>query len=135
MTSFSLETTLSGRGVFKRIEQARTSGFWIRLIYVGLNSSDTAIERVAARALGGGHAISDDVVRRRYVDSLKNLPRATVLADEAVVFDNSQRFREHFRKTNGQLYRVTVGELPEWLNDFERRVQTVLARPSVPVKA
>src|SRR5271166_4008469 len=53
-TSFSLDTTLSGRGVFNQIEHARVAGFWIRLIYVGLDSADLAIERVAARARRGG---------------------------------------------------------------------------------
>jgi predicted ABC-type ATPase len=120
--------------VFSRIQQARTAGFWFRLIYVGLDSADIAIERVAARARRGGHDISSDVVRRRYVDSLRGLPKAIVLADEAVVFDNSQRFCEHYRKTRGQLFRVSVVELPQWLTDLEQRVKEQPVHPSVHVK-
>ena len=41
-------------------------------------------------------------VRSRYIESLENLPRAMAFAHEAVVFDNSQAFNEHYRKRDGQ---------------------------------
>ncbi len=129
-SSFSLETTLTGHGIFNRIELARANGFWFRLVYVGLESADLAIERVAARARRGGHPIAEAVVRKRYLESLRNLPRAILLADEAAVFDNSDVFREHYRKKDGQFDRVSMGPLPRWLTDLDKRL-TEAARSSV----
>lgn len=128
--SFSLETTLTGRGVFRRIEFAQNNGFWIRLIYVGLASAEIAVERVAARVLRGGHHIDEAVVRRRYAESLRSLPKAILLADEVAVFDNSDVFQEHFRKRNGQFDRVSAEPLPPQFADLEQRVSDLVGATS-----
>ena len=59
-------------------------------MYVCLNSPERSIQRVRERVAQGGHDVPDDDVRRRYGRSLRNLTAAVRLADQAVIYDNSE---------------------------------------------
>jgi predicted ABC-type ATPase len=72
-TDFAFETTLSGRGYLKLIEDLRKSGWQIELIYLALPAVDMSIERVAERVLHGGHDIPRSDIERRFPKSLRNL--------------------------------------------------------------
>lgn len=88
---FVFETTLSSRHSLDVMRRARQSGFDVGLMYVILDSSQRNLDRVDFRVRTGGHHIPDADVVRRYENSLKNLPVALKLADEAVIIDNSRR--------------------------------------------
>jgi len=88
-TSMSLETTLTGATVLKRMEAAKQAGFHVSLLYVALASVELHLNRIAHRVSNGGHNIPEETVLRRYEASLNNLPKALVHADEAIVIDNS----------------------------------------------
>lgn len=64
--SFAFETTLSGHVYARMIPEWRTSGYRVRLIFLGLPNPDVAISRVAMRAAQGGHKVSSTVIRRRF---------------------------------------------------------------------
>lgn len=70
--SFAFETTLSGRGYLRRIDQWRGSGYHIDLVFLTLPTPQAAIDRVAYRVAQGGHHIPDDVVVRRFHAGLYN---------------------------------------------------------------
>lgn len=74
--SFAVETTLSGRRDLQVVKQAKSAGWNVGLIYIGLGSPDLAIERVRQRKLAGGHSVPPADIRRRYERSLKNLATA-----------------------------------------------------------
>jgi predicted ABC-type ATPase len=88
-TSFGIETTLAGEGPLKTIRMAKERGYFVRLIFIALDSADRNIDRVSERVCRGGHDVPDEDVRRRYERSLANAPEAIHLADEAKVYDNS----------------------------------------------
>lgn len=44
----------------------RSAGYHVSLIFLSLPSAELAIQRVAQRVRQGGHAVSDEVVRRRF---------------------------------------------------------------------
>ena len=71
--SFAFETTLSSRHFVNFLEDARRRGYRLYLIYLWLNHVDLAVERVRSRVQTGGHDIPEEVIRRRYYRSLKNL--------------------------------------------------------------
>jgi predicted ABC-type ATPase len=87
--SFAVETTLSGRFHFQIARSARSQGWNIGLVYIGLRNSELAIKRVQHRRRNGGHHVPAADVRRRYERSLRNLPFFFHLADAVFVLDNS----------------------------------------------
>jgi predicted ABC-type ATPase len=64
--SFAFETTLAGRNFARAIDQWRSVGYRVSLIFLALPSAELAIERVAERVRQGGHSVPDEVVRRRF---------------------------------------------------------------------
>jgi predicted ABC-type ATPase len=70
--SFAFETTLSGLTYARMISQWRSDGYRIKLLFLSLKSENEAIARVAMRVRQGGHNISPEIVRRRFVSGMKN---------------------------------------------------------------
>lgn len=87
--SFAVETTLSGGNYLRMMLKARDRGFEIILVYIGTNSVEINLLRIANRVLAGGHDVPEADVRRRYRRSLQNLPVAIHRADHVILFDNS----------------------------------------------
>jgi len=127
-TSMSLETTLTGATVLKRMQAAKQAGFQVSLLYVALSSVEMHLNRIAHRVSKGGHDIPEDTVLRRYEASLDNLPKALVYADEAIIIDNSgpEKHPLLFARAGKIIQRAAVP--PDW---FERRwpaIEAALAR-------
>jgi predicted ABC-type ATPase len=92
--SFGLETTCSGKSYVRILRQSKEEGWRITLLYLWLKSPEDAIARVAHRVREGGHNIPSEVVRRRYYAGLSNLLKLYLpLADEAEIYDNSDKRR------------------------------------------
>jgi predicted ABC-type ATPase len=70
--SFAFETTLSGLTYLRRIRQWRSSGYHVSLYFLKLATVDIAIHRVATRVMQGGHAIAENVIRRRFISGMRN---------------------------------------------------------------
>ena len=83
------ETTLGGRTITATLAAAAKAGLAVRVWYVGLDSAERCLARVAARVQRGGHAIPPDLVRRRYDSSRLNLIKLLPHLAELVAFDNS----------------------------------------------
>ena len=90
--SFNQETTLTGRTIINHIRRAREQGYYVKLCYVGLDSADLALERIAQRVAKGGHGIPEADVRRRYEQSLENLKEIIPICDEVNIYDNTHYF-------------------------------------------
>ena len=72
--SFAFETTLSGRGYARMIPRWQAEGYWVKLYYFLLPSPEFAAERVRQRVAMGGHYVPDDIIRRRFLRQLAQLP-------------------------------------------------------------
>lgn len=86
---FAVETTLSGKWLFRAIRQWREAGYFVQLCFMKVPSAEVAIERIRNRVKQGGHFVPDEIVRRRYLRSTKLLDEYRNLVDRCVVFDNS----------------------------------------------
>jgi len=92
--SFAMETTCSGKSYLRLLDQCRRDGWRINLLYFWLPTPEMAIARVARRVSQGGHHIPSDVVLRRYYSGVSNMRNLYLpLADEAEIYDNSDRQR------------------------------------------
>ncbi|MCL2253227.1 MAG: zeta toxin family protein [Lachnospiraceae bacterium] len=88
--SFNQETTLTGTTILSNIAKAKANGFQINLFYVGLESAELSIERVALRERAGGHGIPEEDLRRRYTKSFENLKLVMPICDSVQIYDNSE---------------------------------------------
>jgi len=89
-SSFAFETTLSGRGYLRLINEWQKAGYRVKLIFLQLANAEEAIERVAQRVKQGGHYIPEDVVRRRFATGKRNFERLYApLVDAWAVYDNA----------------------------------------------
>jgi predicted ABC-type ATPase len=71
--SFGWESTLSGRGHVRLLEEARGSGYEVELHYLIVRTPGVCIERVAQRVREGGHNVPMVDIRRRFDRSIRNL--------------------------------------------------------------
>jgi len=56
-----------------------------------LQNVELAIERVKTRVVEGGHNIETDVIKRSYINGIKNLFEIYLpIVDEVMIFDNSE---------------------------------------------
>lgn len=122
---FSFETTLGGNSVTQALLRAAASGLEVFIFYVGLDSPERHIARVAARVTRGGHPIATEKIRERYPKSLANLIKLLPRASEVRVFDNSDesvdgtpRARLVLSMSRGRVVNASpdslVATTPEW---------------------
>lgn len=70
--NFAFETTLAGLTYAAMIPVWRSAGYRVKLLFLSLTSEEEAMARVAMRVRQGGHNIPPEVIRRRFVNGLKN---------------------------------------------------------------
>jgi predicted ABC-type ATPase len=115
--SFAVETTLSGRFHVEAARRAKSGGWNIGIVYIGLSSPESAMKRVLLRKLRGGHYVPLADVRRRYRRSLVNLATVFGIADRLVVLDNSSSrtpMKRLLETDRGQVI-FQRRPLPRWL--------------------
>jgi predicted ABC-type ATPase len=89
--SFAFETTLANRGYARSLRVWQAAGYDVALCFLSLPTVEMAIERVRQRVMQGGHAIPEDVIRRRFATgraNFENLYRG--LANQWALYDNSE---------------------------------------------
>ena len=119
---FSMESTLSGNSILKTSQQAKQSGFYVRLNYVAVDKVELNIARVAARIKAGGHFIDEQTIRNRYEISRNNLLRVLPFCDEVFIYDNSSdKPKIIFWLNQKQLTQMAV-KLPEWCETLKKEL-------------
>jgi predicted ABC-type ATPase len=71
------------------LRRARSSGYAVFLVFIGLSDPELSIARVMQRVQAGGHDVPDEKLRARFPRTMSNLLAAIPLVDEAFLFDNS----------------------------------------------
>lgn len=119
---FTEESTLSGGYARRMARAARAAGYTVRLYYVGLNSAEEALQRIANRVAHGGHDIPAEDVRRRFARRFSDLAKLLPLCNEAVFYDNNNGFQVVAIYRGGEV--LPVGDArPPWLAELLREVR------------
>lgn len=117
--AFTEETTLSGKHIIATAKKAKEHGYTINLIYIGLNSAQDSIDRVANRVKHGGHDIPSETIIRRYNHRFEQLSKILDYCDTAKFYDSSNGYQlvavyNRISNTMDQ----TTSTPPEWLSAF-----------------
>jgi len=89
--TFAWETTLSGRTTKSWVQKAKTAGYFIKLVFIWIQSLEESIARIRRRVREGGHPVPVQDVRRRFLKTLRNFFNDFCpLADAWKLFDNSK---------------------------------------------
>ena len=111
--TFNQETTLPGMVMVSQLSDAKKAGYTIVLYFVGVQGVEIAINRVKKRIERGGHGISEEVIRKRYVNMPKALSKILPLCDRAFFYDNTERFRQIAYIENNNFADIDPN-LPDW---------------------
>ena len=89
--SFIMETVFSDPAGDKLrfLEQAQRDGWFVCLVYIGLDRPEISAARIAHRVRNGGHGVPAAKIVPRYRRSLANLRKALRFVDHAWLYDNS----------------------------------------------
>lgn len=115
--SFAFETTLTGHSERIFMAEARSRGFKVNLVFVGISDVVQSRSRVAARVKLGGHAVARADLERRYDRSMANLPAAMQIAHRVLVLDNSEERRRLILSRENGRTKLVSRRLPEWARE------------------
>ncbi len=115
--SFHIETTLPGAAISRKIQAAKAHGFTITLYFIGIDDLSVAIDRVHRRMANGGHGIGDQFIIKRFSQLNNNLRIILPLCDDAILFDNTRKFRQIAILENKRLIDCDK-DLPYWFIDL-----------------
>jgi len=89
--TFCMETVFSDPDGDKLelLRTAKAAGYEVVIVFIGLDSPELSVARVAQRVAEGGHDVPDEKLHARYPRTFQNLSRAIEIADVIYVFDNS----------------------------------------------
>jgi predicted ABC-type ATPase len=89
--NFAFETTLATKSYKSKVLYAQSKNYNVTLLFFWLQNVDLAIERVKTRVEEGGHNIETEVIKRRYVNGIKNLfDIYLTIVNEVLIYDNSE---------------------------------------------
>lgn len=119
--SFTQETTLSGRKTEATAKQVKDLGYHVRLFYIGLDSAEESLSRIANRVKRGGHDIPHDDVIRRFSCRWEAVAKVLPFCDEAEFYDNDNGFVLVAEYRNGELRTIGMHR-PEWLMELQEYI-------------
>ncbi|WP_235976496.1 zeta toxin family protein [Sandaracinobacteroides hominis] len=117
---FVTETVFSHPSKLDLIDEARTNGFTVIVMHVGIDSAELSVARVGARVEEGGHIVPEDKIRARYERGAPFIREAVLRAGRGLVFDNSrlnQPPRHCLTFANGRLI-FALPHLPSWIRSI-----------------
>lgn len=114
----NLETTFAGKpeSIIRLLERIKNNDYMMHLYYVGLSDYNLAIRRVHERVAKGGHGVSDELVKKRYIKSIENLQNLSKYFDEVILYDNSRYFNNIYKRTGSKIFYKSEN-LPDWARE------------------
>jgi predicted ABC-type ATPase len=70
--SFTWETTMSGRSAVAWLQSAKESGYTLKCYFLWVRNVEITLNRIHGRVAQGGHDITPEVSRRRFLKTIQN---------------------------------------------------------------
>ena len=110
----AVETTLRGKREKNMIRQAKRSGYFVRMAYIGVSGMRECLTRIEKRVAKGGHNVPDEEVYWQHKKRWEDLSEVINYCNEVRFFDNENGFVEIAEYANGEL--ISKGNYrPGWL--------------------
>ena len=103
------------------IHNAHFKEYFIKMYYIGLNSVEESLSRIANRVRKGGHDIPKEYVTHRYNNRIQSLENVIPLCDKVIFYDNENGFVKVAEMTNHK-FLYTNGLRPEWLCEIKDKL-------------
>lgn len=84
------ESTFSHPSKLDLVKEAKSLGYRVFIHHVNVRKPELSIARVSSRVDKGGHPVPEDKIRERYERNKEIIRAAVLVADRAVVWDNSK---------------------------------------------
>lgn len=130
-TDFTFETTLGGKTIADLLIHAVGQGHMLDLWFIGLESVDLHLERVARRVAKGGHPIPEADIRKRWIGSHENIIRLIPFVHTLRVLDNSREVAKGEEPEPTLLLSIQDGQLafpgPEHLSSTPAWAKPIVA--------
>lgn len=127
-TAYAFETTLGGHSIAYQLMRALAFERRVVILYVGLASLELHLQRIRERVTRGGHDIPEDVVRRRYDDSRRNLLPFIGTRAAIRVWDNSAQTPDGRPTLAKEVFRIENRRL-RWPKAFDAEKVPGWTRP------
>ena len=126
---FAFETNYHTRQVLSILDDFRARGYYLELIFICLDSSEIAIERVKDRVAKGGHSVDEATIRERFSKGLQ-------LLDESFhSFDTISIYLSKYKKMEGLSILepptkkvISVSMIPSFLTSHLPRLMEFIAK-------
>ena len=120
---FGFESTYSGRSRPAIVERARASDYEVTAVFIGTESPEINLQRVAERTkTGTGHAVEPSEIRRRWQASQDNLARTFRAMSTLEIIDNSGTDATTIlRVRNGRIVSEYT-PVPRWVSTLAQRL-------------
>jgi predicted ABC-type ATPase len=125
--NYAFETNFSAPDPMKTAREFKNVGYDIHLIFMGLNSVNESIYRVAHRVQRGGHKVSEESIRYNYEFGYKNLYKYFTEFDFVTLFDNGFSSIEGPAMPQEMLH-IEKDKVHLRVNDFPIWVKPIMAR-------
>jgi len=115
--SFVQETLLTGDSKINLLRDMQERGYETTLVYMCLNDPQDNEDRVRNRIEAGGNFVPPEIVKKDYQLSLQHLPKAILVADSTLIYDNSSQGQRHSHVATIEQGVVIeqAPELPQWV--------------------
>jgi len=87
--NYAFETNFSTAEPMASAYEFKSKGYEIHLVFMGLNSLEESIQRVAQRVRVGGHKVSEESIKYNYEHGFKNLYKYFKEFTSVTLFDNA----------------------------------------------
>jgi predicted ABC-type ATPase len=131
--NYAFETNFSSDNPMKTAREFKKAGYDIHLVFMGLNSLEESIERVAFRVRKGGHKVSEESIRYNYEFGYKNLYKYVTEFDSVILFDNGIALIEEpvipheiLQITKGKIY-LRIKDYPDWVKPVILKFQDFIS--------
>lgn len=127
--NYAFETNFSSADPMKTAREFKKAGYEIHLLFMGLNSLEESIERVAYRVRKGGHKVSEESIRYNFEFGYKNLYEYVTEFDFVTLIDNGLASiedpvipQEILYIMKGKVY-LKIKDYPEWIEPIITKFQ------------
>ena len=95
------------------IRDMQVAGYFVLLLFVGLESPELSILRVQSRVAAGGHTVEESTLRRRFPRTQKAISEAIHVADASIMTDNGRSPSQAFTVCRVQVNATAVYDIRE----------------------